>query len=709
VKTLVYKRPWIYPAQLKAIFNDNRYAVVEASTKCFVAGTLVKTSQGHKRIESIEPDNMVLSWGADGYKYNRVVECFTYADGALRAMIKLHTKWGVIHATADHEFRFNGEWVSAIELARRAMEASARNGRQVLRQQSGEAGIQQVQGARQARHNQACVRWLRVLPNCFFRGWKVPHCESASCDCSNMAIESAYDTSRYGESQKLRQRRQSGGEFGNHEHAGQYSSRMGRWKIWPLNRKHQWKQQTDRRNGGKDTGGICALRHITARVGGKIWGRQKHGDASFKRQELEAYTIGLDDIYGYELLHGSQPVYDLCVENAHNYCITEQNILVHNTGKTVGCIVWLFEQAMQGKEGQNFWWVAPVADQANIAFDRMRNYLPRSGVYTANLTSKVLTLANGARIWFKSADKPDSLYGEDVYAAVVDEASRVKDGSWHAVRSTLTATQGKVRIIGNVKGRKNWFYALSRRAQSGQEGYSYSKLTAYDAVEAGVLKLEEVEDAKAALPEHVFRELYLAEPADDGGNPFDVKRIDACATLAEVTTNNPIVWGWDVAKSVDWTVGIGLDQYGQVCRFERFQKPWAETIASIREITGDITAIVDSTGAGDPIADALQRGSAGNFTAFHFSQSSKQKLMEGLALAISKSQIKIVKDSVLHQELLDFEYIYTQTGVKYSAPAGCHDDTVCALALAVHGMNAPEIPTDGGDYIDMMRDLRGWE
>jgi hypothetical protein len=45
-------------------------------------------------------------------------------------------------------------------------------------------------------------------------------------------------------------------------------------------------------------------------------------------------------------------------------------------------------------------------------------------------------------------------------------------------------------------------------------------MTAYDAVAGGVFPLSEIEDAKRALPEHVFRELYLAEPSDDGGNPF---------------------------------------------------------------------------------------------------------------------------------------------------------------------------------------------
>jgi len=186
------------------------------------------------------------------------------------------------------------------------------------------------------------------------------------------------------------------------------------------------------------------------------------------------------------------------------------------TGKTIGCIIWLAEQAMMGRVGNNYWWVAPIFPQAKIAFRRLKRGLPRE-YYIANESEMSLTLVNGAVIWFKGADKPDSLYGEDVHAAVVDEASRVKEEAWYAVRSTLTATRGKVRIIGNVKGRKNWFYGLCRRAQSGDDDYHYSKITAYDAAEAGILSLEEVEDAKRTLPDAVFRELYLAEASDDGG------------------------------------------------------------------------------------------------------------------------------------------------------------------------------------------------
>jgi len=183
-------------------------------------------------------------------------------------------------------------------------------------------------------------------------------------------------------------------------------------------------------------------------------------------------------------------------------------------GKTSACIGWLLERSLESKPRQNFWWVAPVSDQALIAFTRMQRSLPR-GTFVAHLNLHTITLFNGAVIWFKSGDRADSLYGEDVFACVVDEASRFKQDAWHAIRTTLTATRGPIRIIGNVRGRKNWFYALARRAEHGDPDMGYHRLIAADAVAAGVLDAAEIEDARRLLPDRVFRELYLAEASDD--------------------------------------------------------------------------------------------------------------------------------------------------------------------------------------------------
>lgn len=348
------------------------------------------------------------------------------------------------------------------------------------------------------------------------------------------------------------------------------------------------------------------------------------------------------------------------------------------SGKTHTGMVWIHEQAISRPQ-KNYWWVAPVYPQAEIAYARLKEGIPRE-LRHPNDSDLTILLPNDHKIWFKSGEKPDNLYGSDVGAAVIDEASRLREEAWHAVRSTVTYTRGPIRIIGNVKGRKNWFYKLARRAEAGEQGYHHSKITANDAIKAGILDAEEVENAKRDLPERVFRELYMAEPSDDGGNPFGLGHIERC--LAPLSTRPAIGHGIDLAKSVDWTVAIGLDHAMNVSVFDRFQSPWTETIARIHQVCGKRRALVDSTGVGDPVLESLQKGGRlAQFEGYKFTSESKQKLMEGLAVAIQGNKIHF-PDGPIRMELENFEYEYTRTGVRYSAPEGMHDDCVVALALA---------------------------
>jgi len=379
---------------------------------------------------------------------------------------------------------------------------------------------------------------------------------------------------------------------------------------------------------------------------------------------------------------GLYPKQEAAIFTEARYGIVEAST---KSGKTVGCMVWLTEQAiLHGTTGHSFWWVAPTYNQAKVVYRRLKRSLPRE-IYTANDSELTLTFVHGAVIACKTADNPDSLYGEDVYAAVIDEATRCKEDAWYAVRSTLTYTEGPVRIIGNVKGRKNWAYKLARLAEGGKAGFHYAKITAHDAIEAKILTDEEVQDAERTLPDNIFRELYLAEPSDDQGNPFGLDAIARC--IKPMSTATPVVWGWDLAKSVDWSVGCGLDEDGDVCRFIRMQEPWRETIAIIVRHT-KCASLVDSTGVGDPIVEALQHGAKQNddsngqrFDGFKFTSGSKQQLMEGLAVAIQQERIHY-PDGVITSELRSMEYEFTRTGVRYAAASGLHDDCVMALALA---------------------------
>jgi hypothetical protein len=197
------------------------------------------------------------------------------------------------------------------------------------------------------------------------------------------------------------------------------------------------------------------------------------------------------------------------------FTVTEASTKV---GKTYSHLIWLFGKAHEHEDAEekHYWWVAPIYKQASIAFYRLKKYLRASGKYYFNESKLFIRTPNGAIIEFKSADDPDSLYGEDVYAAVFDEAPRAKPTAWHALYSTLTATGGQCKIIGNFGGVSNWVHQLKLKDGIDPE-YKYFRITCWDAVKAGVLKESVVRQAQKDLPESIFKALYLAEAIEGEG------------------------------------------------------------------------------------------------------------------------------------------------------------------------------------------------
>jgi hypothetical protein len=399
-------------------------------------------------------------------------------------------------------------------------------------------------------------------------------------------------------------------------------------------------------------------------------------------------------------------------------CVARYTVTIASTkvGKTASHIVWLFEQALQctndvrkvqmvvNEKGelafienkdqsllsQSVWWVAPTFNQARIAFDRMKVQISDKNFYKANETNLIITLVTGVKIHFKTAEKPDNLYGDDVYAIVFDEFTRARETAWFALRSTITSTGGKCKFIGNAKSKKNWGYKLAMKAKAGQDkDYAFFKITAYCGMmtKDGRPFREEIESAKRDLPEHVFNELYLAEASEDGSNPFGMKYI-AAICQPTLSTEPSCCYGVDVANKFDKTSIIGLDKLGTQSHYHNFNRVgWPLTIATIKHLP-KVPMAQDSTGVGDPVHADVQQVNP-EIEGYIFTQQSKQRLMEGLAVGIQHRKLLIADDGdvvngtgKLRHQLEQFEITYTRTGIVYSAPEGEHDDDVCALALA---------------------------
>ena len=193
-------------------------------------------------------------------------------------------------------------------------------------------------------------------------------------------------------------------------------------------------------------------------------------------------------------------------------------------GKTHSHIWWLFRESQQKhvQPNWNYWWIAPIYEQAKIAFNRIAAKIKGNPSYTVyNSSPHTIVTPKGTKIVFKSADDPDSLYGEDVYGVVIDEGSRMKEDAFTAILSTTTFTDGKIRAIGNMKGIDNWYYKFCRKVQDGKlPTWEYHKFTADDAIREGILKQSKLDEFRAILPEGVFNELYYCIPFVNMGNRF---------------------------------------------------------------------------------------------------------------------------------------------------------------------------------------------
>ena len=158
------------------------------------------------------------------------------------------------------------------------------------------------------------------------------------------------------------------------------------------------------------------------------------------------------------------------------------------SGKTHACIAWLLGQAFQGEDGDEYWWVAPVSRQAKIAWKRMSKILrtwklPKNSWRATKKPDYIIELPTGATITFLTSEIPDNLYGENVSAIVVDEASRVSLEAWECLQSTIFSTSGPAKLIGNRHGTDNWFYRLCMEAKKGEDDdLSYHILTCWDSV-----------------------------------------------------------------------------------------------------------------------------------------------------------------------------------------------------------------------------------
>ena len=341
-------------------------------------------------------------------------------------------------------------------------------------------------------------------------------------------------------------------------------------------------------------------------------------------------------------------------------------------GKSELSQILIIKEALKGG---NVAYITPTYGLAQVFFERLTKVLP----FKSNISKLKIYCPNEGSIEFFTGERLDNLRGRKFHLVIVDEAAFIpdlEDGWNNSIRPTLTDYEGKAVFLSTPRG-KNFFYSLFMK--QGENDWQSFKFSTYDNPH---INPREIDEARIQLPEVVFEQEYMANPSENSANPFGNAFIKRC--VKPISAQPIVCYGIDLAKSVDYTVIIGLDKDGNVAYFDRFQMDWHNTKETIKRLP-PAPIVVDSTGVGDPILEDLLREGV-NIEGLKFTSQSKQQLMEGLASAIQQGRIGF-PEGVIVDELDVFEYQFTAHGVRYSAPSGFHDDTVMALALAWQNHN----------------------
>lgn len=326
----------------------------------------------------------------------------------------------------------------------------------------------------------------------------------------------------------------------------------------------------------------------------------------------------------------------------------------------------------------------PVYDEA---LSRLRPVIKR-----ASETAKIIELTTGGSVEFWTLEDPDAGRSRKYQVVVIDEAAMVPDllAIWgQAIYPTLTDLRGSAWFLSTPKG-LNGFHKLFLR---GRDSAAYPDWACWQVPTSAnpYIHPSEIEAARRELPDRVFRQEYLAEFIDESGGFF--QNVLACVTGGATEPVGTVCLGVDLARKQDFTVITGIDSAGNQVFFQRFNDvSWSrqlEWIAAAAALFPSCKILMDATGVGDPIVEACRARNL-NVEPYIFTATSKENLVNNLAMMMEQAKLSLRDEPVQTGELQSFEVQVSKAGgMRYSAPAGMHDDTVMALALAAWGQRRP--------------------
>ena len=187
-------------------------------------------------------------------------------------------------------------------------------------------------------------------------------------------------------------------------------------------------------------------------------------------------------------------------------------------GKSRMAAITLLIEGLRCPQGSAVLYVSPTMGQSRqIIWDLLLD-LGREVIQNSHVNNLDITLINGARIYVRGADRPDTLRGVSLTYAVLDEVADIKPEAWEQViRASLSDKKGRALFIGTPKGR-NWFYDTFNLGES--ESDPDWKSWHFTTQDNPLIDPTEIESAKKTLSTFAFKQEYMASFSNAGSDVF---------------------------------------------------------------------------------------------------------------------------------------------------------------------------------------------
>jgi hypothetical protein len=235
----------------------------------------------------------------------------------------------------------------------------------------------------------------------------------------------------------------------------------------------------------------------------------------------------------------------------------------------------LIKHALLSTTGDSrYGYIAPYRNQAkNVAWDFLKKYTGPVPGRVVNESDLFVEFTNGSRIRLFGADNADVMRGLYFDGVVMDEVADMEPGVWgEVVRPALSDRVGWACFIGTPRG-MNMFHDLYVMSLDtpGWAGIMFK------ASETGIIKPEELEDARRTMTENQFRQEFMCD--------FSASMDDVLISIDLVTKASKKALLRDDLSGAVKVIGVDVARYGGdrsvICKREGL---WAHTLVKINHI-----------------------------------------------------------------------------------------------------------------------------